>query len=164
MRLQMYILISDYQKKTLEKISFCYYFNIRSCISFSERNSFLFLPPVVRQRIPILFRGQRKNVFVNLQGQVCERFDKKSSSHKIERIFCQNLASCQITSFEAALETKSAYSGSLNALKKMSEITGEEIACYELVFGNKIAPPLITALKLVYFIFVLRKFFEKLSF
>ena len=105
--------------------------------SFSKRNSFLFLTPVVRQRMPILFRGQRKNVFVNLQGQVRERFDKKSSSHKIERIFCQNLASCQITSFEAALETKSAYSGSLNALKKMSETIGEEIFCYGLVFWKQ---------------------------
>lgn len=66
----------------------------------------LFLPPIVCQSMPILFRGQRKNVFVNLQGQVRKRFGKKSSSHKIERILCQNLAYCQITSFRGSPRNK----------------------------------------------------------
>lgn len=38
----MYILISDYQKKTLEKISFCYYFNFYEAVFLFRTKLFFY--------------------------------------------------------------------------------------------------------------------------
>ena len=75
----MYILISDYQKKTLEKISFCYYFNFYEAV-------FLFRTKLFFYFFHRLFANVCRFCFED-KGKTCLSFCKVKSA----RDFTKNL-------------------------------------------------------------------------